>query len=71
MWAPHQSGRPKLINDKQKRNIARKITSGQIDTAVDVQKDLVERHGVKMSAEAVRRAQRITRSTSSIVKPSN
>ena len=48
-------GRPPLLSVQQTRSIVRKITSGQLDTAVDAQKSLREQDFVQVSAQTVRR----------------
>ena len=49
-------GRKKALSTCQKRYLVRKITSGQIDTASEAQRDLARNQGVSVSAQTVRNA---------------
>ena len=49
-------GYPKLLSVQQTRQIVRKITSGQLDTAVDATKFLQQHEQVTVDANTVRRA---------------
>jgi transposase len=53
---PAPAGRPKLLSNHQIRYIVRKVTSGQLDTAVDVAKHLQKTAQVHLSVDTVKRA---------------
>jgi len=53
-----KGGRPKLLSAQNEHYIVRKITSGGLDTAVDVRKDLLQHQQVNVSADTIRRALR-------------
>jgi transposase len=47
-------GRPRILTDNDQRVIRRKITSGQVDTAVDMAKHLQDDYDIKCSVQTVR-----------------
>ena len=51
-----KNGRPSLLTEADRRLVARKITSGQVDTAVDATKMLKQDLGISVSAQTVRNA---------------
>jgi transposase len=51
-----KGGRPYLLSARQKRLIVRKITSGECDTATQVQRTLLTEESIKVSAQTVRNA---------------
>lgn len=64
-------GRPPVLSVQQVRHIVRKITSGQLDTAVEVKKSMLEQQQMQLSADTVRRALRRSglRSAAKVKKP--
>jgi transposase len=66
-----QAGRPRLLGAQQVRHIVRKATSGQLDTAVEVKKSMLEQQQIQLSADTVRRALKRSglRSAAKVKKP--
>ena len=54
--AHSKGGRPKLLDERKVRMMVRQITSGQLDTAVDVAKRVKQVEDTEISADTVRRA---------------
>jgi transposase len=50
------SGRPAKLSARDRRNLARLVTSGKADTAVQLQKELRSTAGIHVSAQTVRNA---------------
>jgi transposase len=51
-----RGGRPAKLNVTDKRLLARTITSGKVDTATQLERELVDTTGIELSTETVRRA---------------
>lgn len=51
-----KGGRPRLLTEQAERHIVRQITSGELDTAAAVRRELAKDQGVQLSADTVRRA---------------
>lgn len=48
------AGRPRILNAYQERHILRSISSGRLDTATQIQRDLKNRQGINITTQTVR-----------------